>query len=208
MTTGHPPSPHAAERGTDTREVPDPCPELLVGADWNQGVWYEGFCALDGAEARPITQVYAIRPEIFYAEALPVLAGCAPLGLAKAEKGVLVFGTCEDGLHVQRLSESHLDVVTSAVREVRCESGRPWLEIRNGQGKTFVYRLDAPQDRLELWLPPRMASAGSRAAFTGRALLVTSVVDNALRLRSWKCQGETLVSDGPSMLYNAAPRVP
>lgn len=204
LSSPHPPPDSVAERGVDAREIPDPCPELLVGSLWSQGVWYEALCALEGPRAKPVTEVYAVRPEIFYAEALPVLAGCLPLGMARAPQGVLVVGRCDEGLQVHRLSEAQRVVVTDAVREVRCKAGRPSLEIRNGHGESIVYRLDAPEDRLELWLPTRVAAGVSRAAFTGRTLVVASAHDGELRLRAWKCRGPSLVSDGPSMLYNAA----
>jgi hypothetical protein len=144
--------------------------------------------------------VYAIRPEIFYAEAFPVLAGCVPLGVAPAPRGVLVLGMCADGLRVHALGDSHRDVIANAVRDVRCDSGRPSLEIHNGQGQAIAYKLDAPTDRLELWLSGKLATSESRVAFTGRTLLIATVEDARLSVRAWKCQGETLVSDSPAML--------
>ena len=200
LTSSHPPSEEVAARGSDAREVPVPCPELLVGALWNRGVWYESFCALEGPRAEPVTEVYAIRPEIFYAEAFPVLAGCMPLGVAPAPRGVLVLGMCADGLRVHALGDSHRDVITNAVRDVRCESGRPSLEIHNGQGQSIAYKLDAPTDRIELWLSGKLATSESRVAFTGRKLLVATVRDTQLKVQAWKCQGESLVSDSPAML--------
>ncbi|HET8936088.1 MAG TPA: hypothetical protein VFN67_21730 [Polyangiales bacterium] len=218
LTSSHPPAENVAERGTDTREVPEPCPELLVGASWNRGVWYEAFCAMEarppidgtaaadaasvtnGPRAEPITEVYAIRPEIFYAEAFPVLVGCKPLGVAASPRGVLVQGMCGDGLRIHALGESSREVMSSAVRDVRCESGRPSLEIHNGQGQSLVYKLDAPTDRLELWLTDKLATSESRAAFTGRKLLIATVEDTQLKMHAWKCHGESLVSDSPTML--------
>jgi hypothetical protein len=200
LTTSHPPAAETAARGTDAREVPVPCPELLVGALWRHGVWYESFCAVDGPRAEPVTEVYAIRPEIFYAEAFPVLAGCTPLGVAPAARGVLVLGMCADGLRVHALGESHRDVIANAVRDVRCESGRPTFTIRNGQGQSIAYKLDAPTDRLELWVSGKMATSESRVAFTGRKLLVATLEDTLLKVQAWKCQGESLVSDSPAML--------
>lgn len=200
FTTSHPPAQEVAARGSDVREVPVPCPDLLVGSLWRQGIWYEAFCALDGPQAEPVTEVYAIRPEIFYAEAFPVLAGCSPLGVAPAPRGVLVLGMCADGLRVHALGESHRDVIRNPVRDVRCESGRPTFMIRNGQGQSIVYKLDAPTDRLELWLSGRLATSESRVAFTGRTLLVATVQDMKLNVQAWKCQGERLVSDSPAML--------
>ena len=200
LTSSHPPTREAAARGSDAREVPVPCPELLVGALWRQGVWYESFCALEGLHAEPVTEVYAIRPEIYYAEAFPVLAGCTPLGVAPAARGVLVFGMCADGLRAHALGDSDRDVIASAVLDVRCESGRPTFTIRNGHGQSIAYKLDAPTDRLELWLSGKLATSESRVAFTGRTLLVATVQDAQLKVQAWKCQGESLVSDSSAML--------
>jgi hypothetical protein len=200
LTSSHPPAAEAAARGRDAREVPDPCPELLVGSSWSRGVWYEAFCALDRPGGEPYTEVYAIRPEIFYAEAFPVLAGCTPVGVGAAARGVLVLGECPDGLRVHALGESHRDVIAHAVRDVRCESGRPTFTIHNGQGQSIAYRLDAPADRLELWLSGKLATSESRVAFTGRKLLIATVSDSRLTVQAWKCQGESLVSDSPTML--------
>lgn len=208
MTSAHPPAERAAERGADTREIPDPCPELLVGARWSHGVWYEAFCALEGPDAQPLTEVYSIRPEIYYAEATAVLSGCRPLGMASAPHGVLVLGSCSDELQARHLSESQSnapELLRGAAREVHCEANRPVLVFQNRQGQSFTYRLDGPQDRIELWLPAHVAPAGSRVAFTGRRLVVATVGDAQLRLQAWTCQGQSLVSDGPTMLYNAAP---
>jgi hypothetical protein len=200
LTSSHPPAEEVAARGSDVREVPLPCPGLVVGALFQRGVWYESFCAMEGPRTEPVTEVYAIRPEIFYAEAFPVLAGCTPLGLARASRGVLVLGMCSDGLRVHALGDSHRDVIANAVREVRCESGRPTFTIHNGQGKSIAYRLDAPTDRIELWLSEKLSTPESRVAFTGRKLLIATAQDTRLKVEAWKCQGESLVSDSPVML--------
>ena len=200
VSDAHPPAESAAARGKDIREVPVPCPQLLVGALWRRGVWYESFCALEGPDARPMTEVYAIRPEIYYAEAFAVLAGCTPLGIAPAARGVVVMGMCTEGLTIHALGESHREVIANAVRDVRCDAGRPTLMIHNRQGQSLAYKLEAPTDRIEPWISDTLAVSGSRVAFTGRRLLVATVHNASLEVRAWKCQGESLVSDSPVML--------
>jgi hypothetical protein len=195
-----PPAREAAARRTDAREVPHPCPHLLVGSAWSRGIWYDAFCALDTDGGQATTQVYAVRPEIFYAEVLPTLQGCTPLGIAPSEHGVLVFGACSDGLYAHALSEAHKIVLARAERSLRCEAGRPILEIRPHTGVTESYRLSGPRDRIELWLPETLAEAGSRAAFTGRSLLIAGVENQRLVLSRQHCEGETLVSDTRTML--------
>ena len=195
-----PPAREAAARRTDGREVPHPCPRLLVGSAWNHGIWYDAFCALDAEAGRPTTQVYAVRPEIFYAEALPTLQGCTPLGVAPSERGVLVLGACQDGLYAHLLSEAHRSVLARIQRSLRCEAGRPILEIRSDAGGVESYKLSGPRDRIELWLPETLAAEGSRAAFTGRSLLIATVQQQQLVMSRQHCEGETLVSDTRTML--------
>jgi hypothetical protein len=200
VTQPHPPAAEAAARTIDTREIPFPCPRLLVGSAWSQGVWYDAFCALDAQAGRATTQVYAIRPEIFYAEVVPVLSDCAPLGAAPSQSGIVVFGQCGSTLRAHVLREGRRQAISVSDRQVRCEAGRPVLELHSDGAATETLRLDAPRDRLELWLPPSVAPSGSRAAFTGRRLLIATLQANRLTLRSQHCEGQTLVSDSPTML--------
>lgn len=200
VTQPHPPANEAAARRTDTREIPFPCARLLVGSTWSQGVWYDAFCALDGEAGSATTQVYAIRPEIFYAEVVPVLRGCAPLGAAPSQSGIVVFGQCGSTLRAHVLREGRRQAIDVSDRQVRCEAGRPVLELHADGGAIETLRLDAPRDRLELWLPAKLAPPGSRAAFTGRRLLIATLQANRLTLRSQHCEGQTLVSDSPTML--------
>jgi hypothetical protein len=144
--------------------------------------------------------VYAVRPEIFYAEALPSLRGCTPLGLAPSDSGVLLLGACPDGVHAHALSEAHRVVHARVQTALRCAVGRPILEIRAGADVAESYKLGGPRDRIELWLPQRLAPAGSRAAYTGRNLLIAGVEDRRLVLARQHCAGETLVSDTRTML--------
>ena len=195
-----PPAREAAARRSDAREVPHPCPRLLVGSAWSHGIWYDAFCALDAEDGRATTEVYAVRPEIFYAEALPTLQGCTPLGVAPSERGVLVLGACSDGLYAHALSEAHKTVLARAERSVRCEAGRPILELRAHNGVVESYKLSGPRDRIELWLPATLAADAGRAAFTGRSLLVAAVQNQHLVLSRQHCEGETLVSDTRTML--------
>jgi hypothetical protein len=201
VSQAHPPGSEAAQRGGgDAREIPFPCEHLMVGSTWNRGTWYDAFCALDGAGGRATTEVYAIRPEIFYAEAMPVLAGCAPLGLAPSQTGAVVFGRCGDELRAHVLSETQKRVVVVRERTLQCDAGRPVLTLIGDRGERETLRLDAPRDRLELWIPPDIAPNESRVAFTGRRILIASVQANRLMLRTQHCEAQSLVSDPPTML--------
>jgi hypothetical protein len=193
----------AAGRHTDTREIPAPCPRLMVGAVWTAGVWYDAFCAFGGSPEIATTQVYSIRPEIFYAEVVPALPGCEPLGLAPSQTGAVVFGQCADGLASLLLSpdgQGRRQALRGLDRRIRCEGGRPVLELRDHEAQIENFALSAPRARLELWLPPQPGVAGQRAVFTGRRLLIAAAQDRHLRMHSLYCVGETLVSDPPAML--------
>ena len=188
----------AAGRRTDTREIPRPCPRLVIGSVWTLGVWFDAFCALEGDAATPISEVYAIRPEIFYAEALPTLQDCEPLGVSPSRGGALIWGRCADGLRAHALAvEGRRRILPNARRSVRCDAGRPVLQVagRGGALNGEAFELDAPRDRLELWLPDELAAPGSRAVFTGRRLLVAEPGAGKLALRSHRCEGASLVSE-------------
>jgi hypothetical protein len=201
VSQAHPPGSEAAQRGGgDTREVPFPCQHLMVGSTWNRGIWYDAFCALDGAEGRATTEVYSIRPEIFYAEAVPVLTGCEPLGLAPAQTGAVVFGRCGEELRAYVLSETQKRALVVRERRLQCDAGRPVLTLNGDHGERETLRLDAPRDRLELWMPPEVAPIGSRVAFTGRRILIATLQANRLMLRTQHCEAQSLVSDPPTML--------
>lgn len=199
------PAPRPQSQGArhlDTREVPHPCPRLLLGSIWNRGVWYDAFCAREQPDGVSVTEVYAIRPEIFYAEVSPLLQDCAPLGIAPSSSGAVVFGQCGDSTRVQRLGGDHpAQVVLEGVtRALHCQAGRPTLTLTALDGAVEEYRLTGPRDRLEMWLPADIAGPGSRAAFTGRRLLVAHTRENRLLLDRYRCEGETVVSDAPAML--------
>jgi hypothetical protein len=205
-----PPALDAAGRRTDTREIPQPCQRMLVGSVWTQGVWYDAFCALSArrsasetdSAAQRVTQVYAIRPEIFYAEAEATLQDCEPLGVAPSRSGAVAWGRCSDGLRAHTLApEGRRQIVSAAKRSVECTDGRPVLRLHGASAAGDAFPLSAPRDRLELWLPPELASEDSRAVFTGRHLLVASPQPGGLVVHSHHCDTQGLVSE----VSNAGP---
>jgi hypothetical protein len=201
VSEANPPAHDAAGRRGDVREIPQPCARLLVGSVWTQGVWYDAFCALDATGQHATTQVYAIRPEIFYAEASPALLDCEPLGMSPSRAGAVTWGRCADGLRAQAFApDGRKQLVYAAQQTARCQGGRPVLAVRGQSGQLDALVLDAPRDRLELWLPPELAKPGSRAVFTGRRLLVAWPEGDHLVVASLRCQGQALVSEPPAML--------
>jgi hypothetical protein len=201
VTQAHPAPASGPGRTADTREVLSPCPRMLAGALWVSGTWYDAFCALGEQDALPTTQVYAIRPEISYAAAIPTLRECLPLGLAPAAKGAVVWGECagERSAHLITL-DGHERIVARAVRSASCIDGRPVLRASGDAAEGLALGLDEPRDRIELWLPDTLAPLGARAAFTGSRLIVVSTHGGALTSMTYRCQGQGLVPDAAAML--------
>jgi hypothetical protein len=175
---------------TTEMEVPDPCPSLLAGAVTTAGTWFYGICHQSPALA---TTLYAIRPSISYAAANDTLAGCTPDAIAPLAEGVAVSGTCEGGRHTSFVDATgrETSVVVAPRFEVACEGGRPVLSIG---GDTTPRRLGlvAAVSRLEGLLPDRIAPRGSRAIWTGSALLVAAPLEGEVSLRRYECREASL----------------
>ncbi len=200
VTQAYPPLAGAAARVADAREIRTPCLRMLAGATWVSGTWYDAFCALGEQDAIPTTQVYAIRPEISYAAAVPTLRECMPLGLSPAPKGAVMWGDCagERTAHVITL-DGRERTLAHAITDIRCAGGRPLLRV-SGEGDPLELKLDEPRDRIELWLPTALAPAGARAVFTGSRLIVVSARGPSLGFVTYRCQGDQLVPDAAAML--------
>jgi len=182
---GAPPS--GSRRGIEAMEVSTPCAELLFGGVWVSGTWYDGTCTDDG---RPTSNVWVLRPAIEYAAVTPVLAGCTPRGVAPVSDGAVVIAECDDGI-----AAASLDLDGQVRRDVRrarrllsCEGGRMQARIdATGAGGTLGLTLDAPASRLEAMLPDDVAPAGSRAAWTGEALLIAMPRGHVVVLARRRC---------------------
>lgn len=176
-------------RGTEPLEVRYPCEPLVAGAAWAEGSWYHGVCHEDGG--RVTTTVYAIRPELAYAAPTPI-EGCSPVGMTPlGPAGVAVVTRCGEARHAVRLDEMGRVVQRFAPveRVVSCEDGRPTLELRQGSEQRKL-RLGEALDHLEPMLPEDVAPEGSRAVWTGEALLLASPMGRELVLRRYQCEGD------------------
>jgi hypothetical protein len=179
-------------RGDDPMEVADPCEPLLVGAISHGQAWFHGIC--HGGD-RPATTLYAIDPAgAPLASAPEVLAGCTPLGIAPGVTGALGVARCGDGLAMQEIGPRG-DVVVdlrNATSEAICENGRPVIAIR-GEGGTLRVPLAESMSRIEALLPEDVAPPGSRAVWTGEAVLVATIVSREVALRRYQCELQRLV---------------
>ncbi len=191
-------------RGDGASEIAAPCAPLLPGAIAGGGAaspWYYGVCH---DETAPTTTMFVINPDPAsqYAAANDVLVGCTPSGLARAETGVVLRARCGDDEAI-----AHLDPMGHVTRELRhaalstrCEDGRPVLEAREGDA-VITRRLTESESRLEAWLPAGVAPDGSRAVWTGEALLIATPIGaegaREVSLRRYECQGPHLAPTHP-----------
>jgi hypothetical protein len=142
-------------------------------------------------DARPGPQltVFSIEPERSYAEAQRLFEGCTPLGAGVFAGQVSFVAECGGVRRLARLRsgdaapELHqLDApgLLCTAHGARLRLGEEWLA------------LDLPSDRLELVLDAETSPAGSRAAWSGSALLVARVREGELQLSRFACSGSAL----------------
>jgi hypothetical protein len=192
------PDPRPADgRGVEGREIPVPCKRMVAGGIWVAGTWYDGVCA---RTPESVTHVFAIRPEIAYAEAVPTLDRCEPLGVAPGDAFAVVWGRCDDGIAARTLSPDPARdrFVHPASRSLACDLGRPLARVRGPGGTGFDVRFDAPRARVEHYLPDDAEADSARAVWTGEALVVARPVSGArLRVEARSCVGTRLVPVSP-----------
>lgn len=191
------PDPRPADgRGVEGREIPTPCDHMVGGGVWVGGTWYDAVCARDPGAA---THVFAIRPEISYAEAVRTLEDCEPLGISPGENFAMAWGRCDDGIAARTLSpEPARDKFARQVaRTLTCRDGRPLARVTGAEGVGFDVAFGSPRGRVEGYLPDEFGPA-ARAVWTGEALVVARPSpDDALRVEAWRCAGEALVRTSP-----------
>lgn len=137
----------------------------------------------------PQLTVFSIEPERSYAEAQRLFEGCRPLGAGVFAGQVSFVAECGGVRRLARLRgadaapELHpLDArgLLCTPHGARLRLGEEWLA------------LDRPSDRLELLLDTETSPAGSRAAWSGAALLVARVRNGELALARFACSGSVL----------------
>ncbi len=165
--------------------MPSPCEPFVGGALARGGTWYYALCH---AEEAPTATVYALRPAIDYAAAMDAPAGCVPAGIAPLDDGVAVVTRCGEGERAMHLDEMGQETGRFAIedRGASCEAGRPVLRIGGG-GQRHILRLGAATDHVEALLPASVAPPGSRAIWTGEALLVAAPIGGEVSLRRYQC---------------------
>ncbi|HVZ36232.1 MAG TPA: hypothetical protein VG963_27580, partial [Polyangiaceae bacterium] len=146
--------------------------------------------------------VFSIEPERSYAEAQHLFEGCTPLGAGVFAGQVSFVAECGGVRRLARLRsgdaapELHqLDArgLLCTAHGARLRLGEEWLG------------LDSPTDRLELVLDSERSPAGSRAVWSGAALLVARVREGELDLSRFTCSGSALQALGNPLGAWASP---
>ena len=180
--------------------VPSPCDSRaaqLVAApvsarpDAVAGQRFE-YAVCSRAHAEPALTVFSIQSSPAYAMADEVLRGCEPLGAGRfAGRGAFV-AACEKERRMATVAADGVSWETTrlGVRGLVCSASGAALRM----GSEWL-RLSEPLGNLELLLDDALAPPGSRAVWTGAALLVASADDGRLRLRRHVCRSTALYEE-------------
>ena len=185
-----------ARRGVGL-SIPRPCGQAVLGHLFVGGSWYYGVCA--EAEAGPTNTIYAIQFEPEYAQAVPLLPGCTVEGMAPGLEGVVLVGDCGGQIEAVRVTRAARQqaALHNAQKEIRCANGLPALRLFSAGGAEISLPLSAPAAGLAPLLPSRIAPAGSRAVWTGEALLVAVPRAREVAMHRYQCRdGQVVRTDG------------
>jgi hypothetical protein len=136
------------------------------------------------SESAPVLTVFSIEPDRSYAAAQKLFSDCTPLGAGNFAGQSLFVAECQGARRVARLrsADAPVEIVNLDVRGLLCSArgarlrlGSEWLE------------LSEPSDRLELLLDASLSPPGSRAVWTGSALLVARLDAGRLVLDRHAC---------------------
>ncbi|MFK7988869.1 MAG: hypothetical protein AB8I08_22815 [Sandaracinaceae bacterium] len=168
--------------------VPIVCEPFVFGGLLREGSSFHGLCgAMSGV---PGPNVTVLDPDPQLATVLDTAAGCTPVGIAPVEGGAAVVARCPDGA----VSATVVDAQGRVLRRLphaephhACERGRMVVElVENGQRAGV--KLGARLGRLEALLAEDVAPPGSRAVWTGQALLIAAPIDTGeVALRRYEC---------------------
>jgi len=166
-------------------EVQTPCQPLVADGLHRDGTSYRTYCHEESD--RPSTMLYTIRNEVSYAEANPQ-PGCVPVGLSPVDEGVVAVMRCGEELSALAVDEMGrvTDTYRPAERSARCHEGRPVLQVSEDDRESKL-RLGPATAQLEALLPEDIAPSGSRAIWTGEAVLVAVPQARSVSVRRYEC---------------------
>ncbi|MEM1417829.1 MAG: hypothetical protein AAGH15_23220, partial [Myxococcota bacterium] len=168
-------------RGRMSLATVAPCARPLAGYAQAGGVWFYGLCSEEGGTAR--TGLFAIQFDPQYAVHEAVLPGCAPAGLATLGAAAVLAGRCGEATRavVQAAATESVRPI-EGTRGVRCAA--EGARLRLGPLEASLGEVSGD---LAAVLPEELAPPGSRAAWTGEALLVARYAEGRVALARYGC---------------------
>jgi hypothetical protein len=170
--------------------VPVPCTDHsatlgVVGERWHYGV-----CTDTGTA--PVTTLFTIERNPEYARADRLLEGCKPSGTLVFGHALWLIGDCQGNRRAVRVAgrNDQLEFIELGTARLDCASDGPRVRA---PGLDLV--LDEPRAGLETLLPADLTPAGSRAAWSGRALLVATAGSGALGMSRFRCEAGRLLKE-------------
>lgn len=170
--------------------VPVPCTDHSAALAVIGGRWHYGVCTDTGKA--PMTTMFTIEHEPEYARADRLLEGCRPTGTVVFGGAAWLVGDCQGNRRAVRVAGREEPLEFLELRTVRLECAADGTRVR-APGLDLV--LDEPRGGLEALLPSDLAPPGSRAAWSGRALVVAATGSGALSLTRHRCEGGRLARD-------------
>lgn len=176
-----------AERQGFPLLVPKPCSEGSLALATHGSDLHYAVCA--NPDGKPVTTLFRVVAEPAYARADPVLSGCRPLSLVEWDGAPRLVADCNGSRRAARAGRENAAVAVEELPSpvVQCNGNR--ARVRAGDS---WLELDAPRGNLQALLPSVMAPRGSRAVFTGAALLVARANNGKLELTRYACQAGIL----------------
>jgi hypothetical protein len=177
--------------------VPAPCAEHAAQLAPSSGGLASGavepfeYAVCSESQGRSALTIFSIRPSPAYAQAEEVFAGCTPLGAARFGGQSAFVAQCGGERRLARLDGDGGAAVVDSLEPRGLVCGAAGANARLGAG---WLRLLEPLGSLELLLGKELAPPGSRATWTGTALLVARpTASGELALDRYACQGTALV---------------
>ena len=184
--------PQGDRRGSPL-SVPAPCHGVSTALVHTGPRWHYGLCT-----QRPMrTTVFTIQPKPEYARALELLDGCSLRGTLVRDTALgpsgLIVGECRAGRRVAFIPEDDVPPLELDIGEPQARCSKDQLQVVGKHG--FIQTFDTPHDHVEALLPSRLSPPSSRAAWTGKTLLIAtaSEAESVLSLKAYACQHELLL---------------
>jgi hypothetical protein len=174
--------------------VPVPCTDhsamlAVVGDRFHYGV-----CTDTGTA--PMTTLFTIERNPEYARADRLLEGCKPSGTLIFGGAAWLVGDCQGSRRAVRVAGRNDPLEFIELRTARLECAADGARLR---ASGFDLVLDEPRAGLEAALPVELAPAGSRATWSGRALVVASTGGGALGVTRHRCDGGRLAQEAVAL---------